>query len=91
VTGAAGRETYIVRSDPAVAGDSGGSHGLRVARKKFAEYFSTAHPIYRKLIKGTLAVSVVILERGGAILDGSTAEERSFLGEARRLERVMSR
>lgn len=60
-------------------------------RTTFAAHFSSTHSIYRKQIETILAVSIVILERRGVILEGSTAEERAFLTHARRLERVMPR
>ncbi|MEV6560993.1 DUF6086 family protein [Nocardia sp. NPDC051756] len=48
----------------------------------YETYFGTGHQVFKVLIEGVLAPSVVILERGGKKISPATDQEREFLDGA---------
>ena len=88
-----------------VAGEGGGGTGLdaiaddmyqidlpafeAVVKAAYDDFFSTDHPIHRELLRGWLAVSVVLLERAGTPIEARTEEQKSFLLEAQDYARSM--
>lgn len=53
------------------------------------DYFSTEHPIQRKLLHGVLLASLVIVERGGEPIDAASEDQDALLAEAHTCGRSM--
>jgi Family of unknown function (DUF6086) len=58
-------------------------------RKMFNEYSSSNNFIYRELLRGMLATSLVLLERAGVVIEPVTDDQRSFIGELDAYSRAM--
>ncbi|MBF6521415.1 DUF6086 family protein [Nocardia farcinica] len=56
-----------------------------LVREMFHLYFETTHQVMKGMIAGVLAPSIVLLERGGRVLDTRSAAETNFVARARDL------
>ncbi|QBS42928.1 DUF6086 family protein [Nocardia sp. CS682] len=57
----------------------------KLVKLMFETYISTGHQVFKILVEGVLAPSIVLLERGGKEIFADTDEQREFCDRALRL------